>query len=233
MTQNNQKDPNLTNSEGDGYDLAADPDQVAEEHHKNTNYLLRRSIDFKTDLKVDKQKYCRKCGYNLFGLRSGICPECGRRFDSGNPATYCTSPHIILAQHSCDIKAVFYPLVLTVLPVLVFYLVYFLHLVLDQPTPTGVASEFITLLNSIARFLLIAFLVLSPFWVGFTFFVTMRTTTPYQKLATNLFILIAIALFVSLPFLILGPAIIFPMIIYTIIAILLAFVQEWISLKPM
>jgi hypothetical protein len=32
--------------------------------------------------------YCLGCGYDLRGLPENRCPECGRAFDSGDPATY-------------------------------------------------------------------------------------------------------------------------------------------------
>jgi hypothetical protein len=31
---------------------------------------------------------CRECGYSLRGLPDAVCPECGRRFDAGDPTTY-------------------------------------------------------------------------------------------------------------------------------------------------
>ena len=33
-------------------------------------------------------KFCAGCGYNLHGLTSNQCPECGRTFDPKNPLTY-------------------------------------------------------------------------------------------------------------------------------------------------
>ncbi|GIK17130.1 MAG: hypothetical protein BroJett003_20940 [Planctomycetota bacterium] len=36
------------------------------------------------------QKYCLFCGYNLHGLPSDLCPECGRAFDPTNPRTFDT-----------------------------------------------------------------------------------------------------------------------------------------------
>ncbi|MEM6855091.1 MAG: hypothetical protein AAF593_11850 [Planctomycetota bacterium] len=32
--------------------------------------------------------YCRRCHYNLQGLDSGVCPECGLAFDPRQPRTY-------------------------------------------------------------------------------------------------------------------------------------------------
>ena len=32
--------------------------------------------------------YCRRCHYNLQGLQSGVCPECGLAFDPRQPRTY-------------------------------------------------------------------------------------------------------------------------------------------------
>lgn len=36
--------------------------------------------------------FCRGCGYDLVGLESGACPECGRAFDPGNPDTFHRHP---------------------------------------------------------------------------------------------------------------------------------------------
>ena len=33
---------------------------------------------------------CRDCQYDLSGLGAGPCPECGRRFDPGDPASFVT-----------------------------------------------------------------------------------------------------------------------------------------------
>lgn len=38
---------------------------------------------------------CLSCGYVLFGLPTGRCPECGRFFDPDDPATYSTKPPFI------------------------------------------------------------------------------------------------------------------------------------------
>ena len=35
---------------------------------------------------------CLHCGYVLWGLPAGICPECGFSFDPDNPSTYSTKP---------------------------------------------------------------------------------------------------------------------------------------------
>jgi hypothetical protein len=32
--------------------------------------------------------YCRRCGYDLRGLSSSLCPECGARFDPADPSTF-------------------------------------------------------------------------------------------------------------------------------------------------
>ena len=32
--------------------------------------------------------HCTSCQYDLAGLEAGACPECGRRFDPGDPATF-------------------------------------------------------------------------------------------------------------------------------------------------
>lgn len=34
--------------------------------------------------------FCRGCQYDLSGLSAGPCPECGRRFDPGDPASFVT-----------------------------------------------------------------------------------------------------------------------------------------------
>lgn len=38
---------------------------------------------------------CLTCGYLLTGLQSGQCPECGRKFDPENPASYSTKPPFV------------------------------------------------------------------------------------------------------------------------------------------
>lgn len=35
--------------------------------------------------------HCQRCGYNLRGVPSGRCPECGRAFDANDPTTYRAS----------------------------------------------------------------------------------------------------------------------------------------------
>src|SRR5687768_10963227 len=37
--------------------------------------------------------YCGRCFYDLRGLRSRRCPECGQPFNPNQPATYCRTPH--------------------------------------------------------------------------------------------------------------------------------------------
>jgi hypothetical protein len=32
--------------------------------------------------------YCKQCGYNLHGIESDACPECGKPFDLDKPSTY-------------------------------------------------------------------------------------------------------------------------------------------------
>ena len=34
--------------------------------------------------------YCQKCLYELRGIESGACPECGRAFDADDPTTFKT-----------------------------------------------------------------------------------------------------------------------------------------------
>jgi hypothetical protein len=50
-------------------------------------------------------KYCRNCGYNLTGLQSDKCPECGIEFDAQDPSTFrMNAPknrqtHILIASY--------------------------------------------------------------------------------------------------------------------------------------
>lgn len=37
---------------------------------------------------VDQHIYCLECKYDLFGLRTFTCPECGRPFDPADPKTW-------------------------------------------------------------------------------------------------------------------------------------------------
>ncbi|MCG3131507.1 MAG: hypothetical protein FLDDKLPJ_02300 [Phycisphaerae bacterium] len=37
-------------------------------------------------------RFCLFCGYNLHGLPSDLCPECGRAFDPANPRTFDVRP---------------------------------------------------------------------------------------------------------------------------------------------
>jgi len=37
--------------------------------------------------------FCRRCRYNLYGLTTHACPECGLAFDPQNPRTYLKSEH--------------------------------------------------------------------------------------------------------------------------------------------
>ena len=50
--------------------------------------------DQNTTLSKDQEapRYCRKCGYELRGLTTPRCPECGRTFDPANPRTYRRRP---------------------------------------------------------------------------------------------------------------------------------------------
>ena len=36
--------------------------------------------------------HCRDCQYDLSGLTAGPCPECGRRFDPADPASFAAEP---------------------------------------------------------------------------------------------------------------------------------------------
>lgn len=44
------------------------------------------------ELPASDHRYCRGCRYILDGLASPRCPECGRRFDPGDPKTFLTTP---------------------------------------------------------------------------------------------------------------------------------------------
>ena len=37
-------------------------------------------------------RYCRQCGYSLYGLTESRCPECGKGFDPADPKTYRHAP---------------------------------------------------------------------------------------------------------------------------------------------
>lgn len=37
---------------------------------------------------VDKHVFCVRCGYDLFGLKARVCPECGKTFSLFDPASY-------------------------------------------------------------------------------------------------------------------------------------------------
>jgi hypothetical protein len=38
------------------------------------------------------RRYCKGCGYSLFGLKNRICPECGRAFNPANRRTFAQRP---------------------------------------------------------------------------------------------------------------------------------------------
>jgi hypothetical protein len=42
---------------------------------------------------VSRDIFCRDCFYNLRGLETFRCPECGRFFDPRDPRTYSFTPH--------------------------------------------------------------------------------------------------------------------------------------------
>jgi rRNA maturation protein Nop10 len=44
---------------------------------------------------MDEPIRCLDCGYVLWGLPAGRCPECGRDFDPENPNTYSTHPPFV------------------------------------------------------------------------------------------------------------------------------------------
>lgn len=39
-----------------------------------------------------RMMFCRTCSYDLKPLATGVCPECGRPFDRGDPSTYDSRP---------------------------------------------------------------------------------------------------------------------------------------------
>jgi len=41
---------------------------------------------------VDRHIYCAHCGYDLFGLKTHVCPECGTQFSPLDPGSYRLSP---------------------------------------------------------------------------------------------------------------------------------------------
>jgi hypothetical protein len=45
------------------------------------------------DAPVPKGCYCGRCFYDLRGLRSRRCPECGQPFNPDKPGTYSRTPH--------------------------------------------------------------------------------------------------------------------------------------------
>lgn len=47
--------------------------------------------------------FCRRCQYNLHGLTTQACPECGLAFDPQNPRTYLKSEHTRLP---CEVRFV-------------------------------------------------------------------------------------------------------------------------------
>lgn len=52
-----------------------------------------RSIDLLASVVEESRPvwvWCRTCGYSLFGLPAGRCPECGHSFDPANPFTVTT-----------------------------------------------------------------------------------------------------------------------------------------------
>ena len=44
--------------------------------------------------------FCRRCGYDLAGIGSGACPECGQAFDPADPTTFLRHP----AQPSTSLR---------------------------------------------------------------------------------------------------------------------------------
>jgi hypothetical protein len=56
---------------------------------KTEDTKFNNSRDFKSSLEMTEiSAFCRGCGYALTGLRSGLCPECGRVFSWSEPATF-------------------------------------------------------------------------------------------------------------------------------------------------
>lgn len=43
--------------------------------------------------------FCLGCGYELNGLHESKCPECGRRFDPVDSATFADRPRGVISRH--------------------------------------------------------------------------------------------------------------------------------------
>ena len=48
----------------------------------------------------EDDRFCRRCGYDLAGIDSGACPECGQGFDPADPTTFLRHP----AQPSTSLR---------------------------------------------------------------------------------------------------------------------------------
>lgn len=66
-----------------------------------------------TAASTQPRRYCKGCGYSLFGLESRICPECGRAFDPANRRTFAQKPRHWGWRRARRVSAVMIRLLLT------------------------------------------------------------------------------------------------------------------------
>jgi hypothetical protein len=63
--------------------------------------------------------HCLNCGYDLRGLPENRCPECGRAFDPGNPATFAPAQRAV--QQPWRVAGVLATIAVVVLTVVGFF----------------------------------------------------------------------------------------------------------------